>query len=173
MPRDGSYLAHQGRLVVLAVRGDSPQVLWEYVVGSHVPGPIVSAADGTLRAHAGDGFLHAVTPEGKQLWSPAHVGEPLGWAAPVVNAAGGTWVSAYDGGLIDVDTEGKCRAAAASARGRSSTRPASCTTACSTSAAKRATSSRVWRWPSPSSSISGTTPPSRATPAAISTPRRR
>ena len=101
------FLAHQGRLVALAVQGDSPQVLWEYVIGSHVPGPIVVAADGTLRAHSGDGFLHAVTPEGKQLWSPAHVGEPLGWAAPVVDAAGNTWVSAYDGGLIHVDANGK------------------------------------------------------------------
>jgi len=101
------FLAHQGRLVALAVQGDSPQVLWEYVLGSHVPGPVVVAADGTLRAHAGDGFLHAVTPEGKQLWSPAHVGEPLGWAAPAVDAAGNTWVSAYDGGLIHVDPDGK------------------------------------------------------------------
>jgi outer membrane protein assembly factor BamB len=35
------------------------------------------------------------------------VGEPLGWAAPVVDEAGNTYVSAYDGGLLRVDPEGR------------------------------------------------------------------
>lgn len=100
-------LCHQGRLVAVQERGGRPSVVWEYMIGSHVPGRVVVAADDTIRAHAGDGFLHALTPAGKQLWSPAQVGEPLGWAAPVVDASGATWISAYDGGLIRVGPEGK------------------------------------------------------------------
>jgi len=101
------YLATQGRIVALAAAQDRPEVLWEYVIGSHVPGRLVLAPDGTLRAHSSEGFLHAVTSEGKQAWAPAEVGEPLGWAAPVVDHSGNTWISAYDGGLIRVDPEGK------------------------------------------------------------------
>jgi outer membrane protein assembly factor BamB len=82
-------------------------VVWEYVTGSHVPGPIVIATDGTIRLHCSDGFLHCLTSAGKQRWAPALVGQPLGWAAPAVDAAGNTWVCAYDGGLIKVDAEGK------------------------------------------------------------------
>ena len=85
----------------------SPKILWEYVIGSHVPGPVVVAPDGSIRAHSGDGFLHCVSSVGKQVWAPAHVGEPLGWAAPVCDEEGNTYISAYDGGLIRVDNDGK------------------------------------------------------------------
>jgi len=103
-------LVSQGRLVALVQQDEGPKLVWEYVVGCHVPGPVVLADDGNLRLHAGDGFLHCVTPEGKQAWAPAHVGEPLGWAAPVVDQTGNTWISAYDGGLMRVDAEGKTTA---------------------------------------------------------------
>ena len=82
-------------------------VVWEYTTGSRVPGRIVIAPDDSIRIHTTDGFLHALTPEGKQLWSPAQVGEPLGWAAPMVDSLGNTWISAYDGGLIRVGPQGK------------------------------------------------------------------
>jgi outer membrane protein assembly factor BamB len=101
------YVSTQGRLVALQVEEDVPAVLWEYVIGSHIPGPIAVAPDGTLRAHSADGFLHAVSTEGRQAWSPAHVGEPLGWAAPLVDVEGNTWISAYDGGLIHVSAGGR------------------------------------------------------------------
>lgn len=101
------YLAAQGRLCALALEEGGPKLLWEYVLGSHVPGAVVLAADETLRVHSADGFLHAVTSEGKQVWPPAKVGEPLGWAAPVSDEGGNTWISAYDGGLIRVDAAGK------------------------------------------------------------------
>jgi outer membrane protein assembly factor BamB len=100
-------LCCQGRLVALLEEAEKPRVVWEYVVGSHVPGPIVLAPDGTLRLHSADGYLHAVTPDGKQAFVPAHVGQPLGWATPVVDEAGNTWISAYDGGLLRVAPEGK------------------------------------------------------------------
>lgn len=101
------YIHHKGRLVGLAVEDDQPRVLWEYVSGNHAPGPVVVAPDGTLRLHTTDGFLHAMTASGRQLWSPALVGEPLGWGLPIVDTAGNTWISAYDGGLTRVDEEGR------------------------------------------------------------------
>jgi outer membrane protein assembly factor BamB len=75
-----------------------------------VPGPIVVADDGTIRLHCSDGLLHCLTAAGKQRWAPALVGQPLGWAAPAVDAAGNTWICAYDGGLIKVDAEGRAAA---------------------------------------------------------------
>lgn len=101
------YLCRQRRLVALVEAEEKPQVVWEYVVGTHVPGPVVLAPDGTLRLHAADGHLHAITAAGKQAFAPVHVGKPLGWAAPLVDSSGSTWISAYDGGLIRVTAEGK------------------------------------------------------------------
>ena len=107
-PEGRILLCTQGRLLALQDQGDrKPSILWEYVIGSHVPGPIVVAPDGSIRAHSGDGLLHCVSSAGKQVWAPAHVGEPLGWAAPVCDAEGNTFISAYYGGLIRVDPRGK------------------------------------------------------------------
>jgi hypothetical protein len=98
----------QGRLLAVEDEGEGkPKILWEYVVGCHVPGPVVVAPDGSIRAHSSDGLLHCVSSAGKQVWAPAHVGEPLGWATPLCDEQGNTYVSNYDGGLIRVDNEGK------------------------------------------------------------------
>ena len=101
------YLCTQGRLVALTEDDGKTKVDWEYVIGTHVPGPVVVAPDGTIRVHASDGLLHCVNSSGKQHWPPADVGEPLGWAAPVLDSRGNTYISAYDGGLLRVDGEGK------------------------------------------------------------------
>lgn len=101
------YLCTQGRLYALIKEDGKAKVVWEYVIGTHVPGPVVVAQDGTLRVHAADGLLHCVNSSGKQHWTPADVGEPLGWAAPVLDARGNTYICAYDGGLVRVDGEGK------------------------------------------------------------------
>lgn len=77
------------------------------MIGTHVPGPVVVAPDGTIRVHASDGLLHCVSASGKQRWAPADVGEPLGWAAPVLDSRGNTYICDYDGGLLRVDGEGK------------------------------------------------------------------
>lgn len=98
---------HQGRLFALVEEQGKAKVVWDYVVGSHVPGRIVVAPDGALRAHSADGLLHAVNTQGKQVFPPAQVGEPLGWAAPVVDSVGNTFISSYEGGLIHVDSNGK------------------------------------------------------------------
>jgi outer membrane protein assembly factor BamB len=103
-------LYHQGRLYALVEEQGRGRVVWDYVVGCQVPGRIVVAPDGTLRAHSADGLLHAVSTQGKQVFPPAQVGEPLGWAAPVVDAAGNTFISSYEGGLVRVDPNGKVAA---------------------------------------------------------------
>jgi len=101
---------HQGRLFALIEEQGKAKVVWDYVVGAHVPGRIVVAPDGSFRAHSADGLLHAVNAQGKQVFAPAQVGEPLGWAAPVVDAAGNTLISSYEGGLVRVDANGKVAA---------------------------------------------------------------
>ena len=60
-----------------------PKLLWEYVTGNRAPGPVVVGPQDTLRLHCCDGYLHCLdAATGKQIWSPAQVGEPLGYAVP-------------------------------------------------------------------------------------------
>ncbi len=85
-----------------------PKLLWEYVIGNRAPGPVVLGPQDTLRLHCCDGFLHCLdAATGKQVWSPASVGEPLGYAVPLVDRDGNTWVSSADGGLARVDYQGR------------------------------------------------------------------
>jgi outer membrane protein assembly factor BamB len=100
-------LCAQDRLFAIVEEERRAKVVWEYVTGSHVPGTVVVDGEGNIRVHTCDGLLHCVSPAGKQIFSPAHVGEPLGWAAPLVDSEGNTYVSAYDGGLLKVDPNGK------------------------------------------------------------------
>jgi outer membrane protein assembly factor BamB len=109
-PQGRFILYHQGRLLALVEEQDQAKTVWEYVIGSHVPGPIAVASDGTIRAHCNDGYLHCLNSAGRQEWSPVKVGEPLGFAAPVVDEEGSTYVSSYDGGLLLVDREGRVAA---------------------------------------------------------------
>ena len=105
---EGQIIFHvQGRIVALVEEERQPKVRWEYVTGARVPGPVVLGPDGNVRFHCSDGYLHCITTAGKQVWAPAMVGEPLGHAAPVADAAGNTWINAYDGGLIKVDPAGR------------------------------------------------------------------
>lgn len=100
-------LVSQGSLYALDISHPEPEVSWEYVIKSHVPGPIVVDANGDYHFHSADGYLHCVTPSGKQSWMPVQVGEPLGYAAPIVDAWGNTIISDYNGGLIRVSNEGR------------------------------------------------------------------
>jgi len=102
------FLQVADRLVALQQGGDKPALCWEYAAGSRAPGPVTIAPDGTLRLHTADGMLHALTPAGKPLWPPVLVGQPLPRAVPLVDAANNTWISAYGGGLLRVDPQGKC-----------------------------------------------------------------
>lgn len=97
----------RGRLLAIEERENRPQIVWEYSTGSRAPGPVVLAPDDSIRLHCSDGCLHGVSAAGKQLWPPASVGQPLGYAAPMVDHEGNTWISAFDGGLIHVDSNGR------------------------------------------------------------------
>jgi outer membrane protein assembly factor BamB len=101
------YACLLNRLVALEEDDGKAKVLWEYVTGSPAPGATVVGPDENIRVHCSDGFLHCVTPEGKQAWSPAQVGQPLGSAAPIVDEQGNTLISAFGGGLLRVDANGK------------------------------------------------------------------
>ena len=102
------FLQYQDRLVALVEEDKKPKLLWEYVIGSRAPGPVVLGPQDTLRLHCCDGYLHCLdAATGKQVWSPAAVGEPLGYAVPVVDRDGNTWVSSQDGGLARVDYQGR------------------------------------------------------------------
>lgn len=94
--------------MALVEEDKKPKLLWEYVIGSRAPGPVVLGPQDTLRLHCCDGFLHCLdAATGKQVWSPAGVGEPLGYAVPVTDRDGNTWVSLHDGGLARVDYQGR------------------------------------------------------------------
>jgi outer membrane protein assembly factor BamB len=102
------FLHVRGRLFALEEVAEKPKVLWEYLTGKHAPGPVVIGPADTVYVHATDGYLHCVDAiSGKQNWPPAYVGEPLGYAAPIVDHEGNAWISAFDGGLIKVDAQGK------------------------------------------------------------------
>ena len=101
------YVHVQGRLLALQTQEDRPAICWEYVTSSHAPGPIAVAPDGTLRLHCSDGLLHCLDFDGKQVYPPANVGQPLGYAAAMADSEANTWLSAFDGGLIKVDAEGR------------------------------------------------------------------
>lgn len=100
-------LVSQGSLYAIDITTPEPEICWEYIIKSHVPGPIVVDAEGDYHLHSADGYLHCVTKHGKQSYMPVQIGEPLGYAAPVVDAWGNTIVSDYNGGLIRVSKEGK------------------------------------------------------------------
>ena len=101
------YLHSQERLFCLTEEDGKVKMLWEYVTGSRAPGPVVVSPDDTVRLHCSDGYLHSIeAASGRQTWPPACVGDPLGYAIPVVDMVGNTWISAADGGLIKVDSMG-------------------------------------------------------------------
>ena len=79
--------------------------LWDYPVRGHIPGSAIVGRDENIRIHSGDGMLHCIKPDGSQEFS-AKVGEPLGWASPLVDNDDHTLISAYSGGLLKVDSKG-------------------------------------------------------------------
>ncbi|MDO4550971.1 MAG: PQQ-binding-like beta-propeller repeat protein, partial [Planctomycetia bacterium] len=106
-PQGRMVLVSQGRLYALDISRPEPEVVWEYVINSHVPGPIVVDQENQYHIHAADGYLHCITAEGRQSYMPVQVGEPLGYAAPLVDPWGNTLISGYDGGIIRVWPDGK------------------------------------------------------------------
>jgi len=101
------YVHAQGRLVALQEENGVPNMLWEYVTGSYAPGPPVLAPDGSLRLHCSDGTVHCISSTGRQMFNPVVVDEPLGHAAPIIDAQGNTYICHFDGGLVKIDPEGR------------------------------------------------------------------
>ncbi len=102
------FLQIRDRLVALIEEDKKPKVLWQYAIGTRAPGPVVLGPQDTLRLHCCDGYLHCLDAlTGKQVWPPAAVGDPLGYAAPVIERDGSTFISAAEGGLVRVDSQGR------------------------------------------------------------------
>jgi outer membrane protein assembly factor BamB len=100
------------KVVALEWKNQGIEKLWEYDTGSHIPGSPVLGGDGLFRIHSGDGLLHCLDQSGQSVWEPVDVGEPLGWAAPVVDDNGNTYISGYGGGLYKVTAQGEYKKAA-------------------------------------------------------------
>ena len=94
------------KLIAFDWKNSGLEVMWQYDCVGHVPGSPVLGNDGLIRVHSGDGWLHCVDQGGCREWDPVPVGEPLGWAAPVVDADGNAYISAYTGGLLKVTARG-------------------------------------------------------------------
>lgn len=100
------------KVTALEWKNQGLEKLWEYSTGGHIPSSPVIGADGLLRVHSGDGLLHCLDQNGHAVWEPVEVGEPLGWAAPVVDEDGNTFISGYSGGLYKVTSQGEFKKAA-------------------------------------------------------------
>ncbi|MCE9545242.1 MAG: PQQ-binding-like beta-propeller repeat protein [Planctomycetia bacterium] len=100
------YAAVGRKLFALEERDGAIRSAWEYTTGGQIPGSPALGGDGRLRVHSGDGLLHCVTTSGEAAFPPADVGEPLGWASPVIDSQNNTWVCLYNGGLLRVDPRG-------------------------------------------------------------------
>jgi outer membrane protein assembly factor BamB len=102
------FAACLGKMLVgLDWKGSGLEKIWECEVGGHVPGSPTLGADGLIRVHSGDGWLHCVDQNGFRVWEPVPVGEPLGWAAPIVDLNNLTYVSGYAGGVFRVGPRGE------------------------------------------------------------------
>lgn len=95
-----------GASVAMFEPGDS-EPKWTYTTGGPIPRSPVLGADGVIRVHSTDGFLHFVNADGKRQHDPAPVGAPLGWATPLVDGQNRTWVSRADGNILAIGGDGR------------------------------------------------------------------
>ena len=95
----------QNRLAMFLPGGETPE--WEYRTGGLIPRSAAIGPDGNVRVHSSDRCLHVVDPEGRKVIEPAIVGDPLGWASPLVDQQNNTWIARAQGGLTKVPPDGK------------------------------------------------------------------
>ena len=93
-------------LVGLDWKGSGLEKMWECNAEGHIPGSPVLGSDGLIRMHSGDVWLHCIDQNGGRVWEPVPVGEPLGWASPLVDGNGNTYISSYTGGIFKVSPRG-------------------------------------------------------------------
>jgi outer membrane protein assembly factor BamB len=110
----------RNRLLMFSAGDGTPQ--WEYATAGPIPRSPAIGPDGNIRIHSGDGCLHVVTPNCVRVFEPVALGKPpgpppdkgpekvpakpLGWASPLVDHLGNTWISWSEGGLIKIDAKG-------------------------------------------------------------------
>ena len=91
-------------LVVLSTTGE---VRNRRSFSARIVGRPASLGDGQVVVHLEDGTLACAAVDGHIQWQ-SDVGEPLGWATPLVDAKQAIWVCPSTGGLRRVDAEGHC-----------------------------------------------------------------
>ena len=94
------------RVVALVEENSDLRTVWQYETRGSIPGSPVIGPDQQVRVHSSDGRLHILDATGQAACPPVTVGEPLGWAAPLVDTQNNCWISAYRGGLLRVDAAG-------------------------------------------------------------------
>jgi outer membrane protein assembly factor BamB len=80
---------------------------WKYDTGGLIPRSPALGPDGHVRVHSTDGLLHVVDRSGQAVYPPVAVGEPLGWAQPLVDPQNNTWICRHEGGIAKVDAAGQ------------------------------------------------------------------
>ncbi|MDP7015802.1 MAG: PQQ-binding-like beta-propeller repeat protein [Pirellulaceae bacterium] len=94
-------------LVAVKCADEKHEVLWRHPLAKHAPGCVAwDEREQRVFVHSGDGQLHGLSSGGEALWAPVDVGEPLGWASPLVDRDGTIYISCYTGGICKVDFNG-------------------------------------------------------------------
>lgn len=92
------------RLLMFLPGSQTPE--WEYRTGGPIPRSPAIGPDGHVRVHSSDGCLHVVGADGKKVIDPVAVGEPLGWASPLVDQQNNTYLCRSEGGVFKVPAGG-------------------------------------------------------------------
>ena len=107
----GRLIAALGAELVCLIPQDTDcEVAWKFSAADLIPGSPVIGPDGICCVHSSDGLLHAIDSDGRPARVPTKVGPALGWATPLVDAAGQVWISASAGGVMRVDASGQTTA---------------------------------------------------------------
>lgn len=97
------YIAIANKVVAFDGGETSFNKVWSYETGGRILASPIVAPDGTIRVHSEDEHLHTISRDGQRVGAPIQVGEPLGWATPLVDADNACWVCGYHGGLLRVN----------------------------------------------------------------------
>jgi len=99
------FVCIDSQLLMFSAGSSAPQ--WKYVTAGLIPHSPAIGPDNNVRVHSCDGHLHVVDPDGHRVFDPVVVGEPLGWASPLVDPENNTWICRHEGGLARVGPSGQ------------------------------------------------------------------